>query len=145
MQRYARRARKRQQEFLAQLRIERADARRGTRQVARQIRPAAHIHGCFHERLIHRDDGMPVARNPATVPERLPERRTKRNAHVLHRMMRVHGQVALAGHRKAEAPVARKQHQHVIEKAAPGADLYRFRRIKPERQADIGLRRRPPQ
>ena len=91
--------------------------------VHREGRAPAQVHGGNGERLIHRHHKVAGAQNAALVAERLIKRLAQRNAHVFHRVVLIHIEIAVALQLQIEGAVPRKQLQHVIEEANAGRDL----------------------
>ena len=91
------------------------------------------------ERLVHRDGGEAVARDAAPLAERLVQRLAEHEAHVLHRVVVVHVEVARALHREVHERVLLEQLEHVVEEADARVDLARARPVEVERQRDVRL------
>ena len=101
--------------------------------------PAAEIDGHGREGLVHRDDCVAVAADPTAFAQAVLEREAERPAHVLHRVVTIDVQVALAAHREIKQRVAREQREHVVEEAGASLDVGPACAIEAERERDLGL------
>ena len=77
------------------------------------------------QRLVHRQQAIGVAGQPALVAERLSQRLAERDADVLDRVVIVDVQVALGAHRQVDQRMARELVEHVVEEADAGGDVGR--------------------
>src|SRR5690606_38859966 len=77
------------------------------------------------------------------VTERLPEGAPQRQGAILHRVVLVHVQVALAGQAQRETAMHAQLFQHVVEEADAGAYLWRAGPVELHLGADAGLARGP--
>ncbi len=112
-----------------------------------QVGSPAEIDNAPRQALIHRHvgltrEGIPRIKARAVppqaplVPERFTERLTQGNPAVLHRMVRVHFQIALAGQLQVTGRMLRHQGQHVVEKRDPGFHLRLARTVDPQIERD---------
>ena len=124
---------------LDELGIERADGRHRKVHGEDAGRPAAEIDGHGRKGLVHRDDCVAVAADPAAFAQAVLEREAECSTHVLHRVVAIDVQISLAAHREIKQRVARKQREHVVEEAGASLDVGLAGAIEAERERDLGL------
>ena len=131
--------RHRLQKMTHQVGLHAAKRRAMPRHVNHGIGPAAQIHRDEAERLIHRRVAVRRADDPRPITERPVERLAQADRHIFDRVMRVYVQIALGLHRQVEQAVMRKEGQHVIQEADPGARLRPAPAIHRQGQVDLSL------
>lgn len=99
------------------------------------------VHGAEDERLVHGQDDVAVAVYAALFAQGLLQCCAEAEADVLHAVVRVDVQIALAADCEVKAAVQRKQRQHVVEEADAGVYLGPARAVQLEAELDGGLRR----
>src|SRR6185437_1480917 len=93
-------------------------------------------------RLVHRQE-EPVARDADLGPECPPERFPERQRAILHRVMLVDLEIALAYQLEGEAAVFGELLQHVIEEPDARGDAQRRGIVEVDANLDLGLTRAP--
>ena len=114
---------KAQPEFLRQLRVKDPHLRGGEIHRPAQVIPAAEVHGAEDQRLVHGQQELPVADNAPLVSQGLLKRPAQTDAGVLHGVVIVYLGVSLTDNGEIEIPVPGEELQHVVQKAAAGADV----------------------
>ena len=109
--------------------------------IHRISRPPAEVDSSDRQRLIHRHHKIPGTHDALLIAQRNPECLTQRDAYILHRVVLVDIEIALAHQRQIEPAMPRKQLQHVIEKPYPRLDRVHALPIDHQRQRDLRLRR----
>src|SRR5271155_3517070 len=104
-------------EIFNKLRLQIADQARLHFCVDHRCDAAAQVDGRDAERFIHRHQKISGSHDALLIAEGAVEGLAERNAYVLDCVVLVHVQITVACEIEIESPVARKQFQHVIEKA----------------------------
>ncbi len=92
-------------------------------------------------RLVHRDHGVPVARDAAALAERAVQRLAEHDPGVLDRVVRARLQVALHARLEVQPAVAREQVEHVVKEADAGRAGARPVAVQRQLQGDARLPR----
>ncbi len=92
----------------------------GRRRIVGQIGPTAQVHDHAHERLVHGHVGRAVAADALFVAERLGQHLAERDAGILHRVVKIHLDVALGFEIEVEETMPGEEREHVIEKRDAG-------------------------
>src|SRR5205807_4722316 len=100
---------------------------------------ATQIHYGADQSFIHRHISRAEADNSFLIAERIGERLANRQRDVFYGVMSINVQITFAFNFEIEQTVARKQLEHVIEKADSGSDLRVTSPIEIELHADISL------
>ena len=103
---------------------------------------AAEIDGGARERVVHRHDGVAVARDALARAERAVERLAERDRRVLGGVMRPRLGVAAPLEHEVEPGVERELLEEVVVEAGAGRDAHAALAVEPEAHAQRGLRRR---
>ena len=69
------------------------------------------------QRLVHRNNRVPIATDAAPVSQGLAHTLAQRARNILHRVMTIHVEVTIAAQRKIDQRVTGKQREHVVEEA----------------------------
>ena len=127
------------EEFAHQLGVEGPDLGRGKLGAEHQERTPGDIYGDARQRLVHRQQAIGVAGQPALVAERLFERLAERDADVLDGVVIVNMQIAPGAHRHVDERVPGELVEHVIEEADAGGDLGRAGTVEIDLDGDLGF------
>src|SRR5215469_3559341 len=136
-----RRLRKALKKILHQLHLKVADSCRRDLSFHNTTRAAAEVDGGGRERFIHRHEEIARAQNPALRAKRFLDRRAQRNAHIFHRVMLIHVQVATRIHFQIKSSMPGNQIEHVIEESDSRCDAGLSTAIQIQFQPDIRLAR----
>ena len=122
-----------------QLGVEVPDPRRRHRHVPGPVRPPAQVDGARHERLVHRQDHVPVAADARLVAQRPVDRRPRQMPDVLGRVVGVDVEVALARDRPGRSGRAWRTARACGRGTRRPSRPRPARAVEVERQADVGL------
>ena len=103
------------------------------------VRAAAQVDGSARERVVHRHDGVAVARDAAPVAERLVERRAERQRCVLRGVVVAGLEVAHTFEDQVEAGVERKLLEEVVVEPRAGRDANPARTVERETRREPRL------
>ena len=129
------------EEVVHELGLQIADLEDVDSQIDRGVRASAEIDRGDGQRLVHRHDEVAGAVDAAPLPERGRDRLAERDAEVLDGVMLIDVEVARRVDAQVERAVARKQLEHVIEKADPRPYLITALTFERQRQGDLRLGR----
>ena len=91
------------------------------------------------ERFVHRQIGMPVARNARKITQRFFERLADNDAGIFDRMVAIYMQIAIGLNVEIDEAMPAERVEHVIEKAYAGRNVRFTRSVKIQRNLDAGL------
>ena len=149
MQRHARLARERDEEFLGELGVERPDALDAGVDFVERLAAPRNIDARHDQGFIHGHERRAETTDAALVAEGLAKRAAHRDADVLDGMMVVYLHVAARLDIGAEAPVADEGIEHMVEKPHARVDARLGRAVYLQKHANRGFgrdafdRRRP--
>ena len=127
------------EELAEQLGIDLADLVLAELGLEHQERPAGDVERRTGERAVHRKIRAGIAADALLVAQRLGHGLAQRDADILHRMVEIDVQVALAGHVHVDQRMAAELVQHVVEKADAGRHAVRPGAVEVDRDGDLGL------
>jgi len=139
VQRDGRLAHEGEEELLHKLGIERAHLLRGQGRVKAEAGPAAEVYGHKREHLVHGQEALAVAPHAPLIAQGGAQRLPQRDADVLHGMVVVHLRIARAAHAQVKAGMGGKEGEHVVQKAAAGADVALSRAVEVQGEGNVGL------
>jgi len=139
-----RRLRKPLEKVLHQLGLEIPYALRRKTRFHHAKRAAANIDRRCCQRFVHRHQEVTCTHNAFFVAQRRVHRFAQRNAHVFHRVVLIHIQIALGHQSKVEPTVPAYQVQHVIEKWNSRGNLRFSTPVQIQSQFNLSFFRFPP-
>ncbi len=126
-------------ELRRQLRFKLPNPCRDRRKFVYEVWSVGQIENNLRARLIHWDNGVPVAANPASIAKRLCKSVSEADPDIFHRMMSINLEIANGFYLQIEKAMHGKKSQHMIEKRYARSKLRRSLSIKAEIQADPGF------
>src|SRR5215831_18774573 len=103
------------EEVLQQIEVEVRYSRPPQRHIEDEVGPARDVDGGVEEGLVHGQERRTIAHDARAVAERLAEGLAQTDAHVLHRVVKIHVEIALSLDGEIHQAVLRPRLQHVVE------------------------------
>ena len=104
------------------------------------VRATAQIDGRARERVVHRHDGVAVARDPAPVAERRVERLAERERRVLGGVVVARLEIAAPSSTRSKPGMERELLEEVVVEAGAGRDAHARRAVEREPDGESASR-----